>query len=157
MVSITTQVPSAQPTNICCLVKSALAAVRTWLQRSGMGIGAWQTIDRDAQPDPGSKEPHGLRIPCVRRSVSRPSESGGEFPAVSDSKLERYESAMGVNLLLTLKDVRALDCSVRAAPISLRNGPRTRRFVAWNSYCGSFARLFCLDTRAVRLTRGLPF
>jgi hypothetical protein len=28
----------------------------------------WQTIDHDTQPECGSKEPHGLRIPCDRRA-----------------------------------------------------------------------------------------
>ena len=74
----------------------------TWLRRSGLGIGAWQAIDRDAQPERGSKELHGLTIPCLHRFVPDQAKAAPIPCSLGDAKCEpartRYERKPFVNL-----------------------------------------------------------
>ena len=90
------QIQRAQPTRVCCLGRSALVSVWTWVRRGGMRIEAWQTIDSDAEPERSSKEPHGLRIPCASFPEIRAASAASRNP-------KRYEPATRINLLLTLK------------------------------------------------------
>lgn len=109
-VGIALRHPRTQPTGIRRVIEFALATVQARLRRSGLRIGGWQTVDRNAHPERGSQKPHGLNP--SRPRVSPTSESGAEFREPQrEQQSKRCEDAARLNLLLTLRRPPALASS----------------------------------------------